>query len=211
MKILLVGATGKTGQQILAQALEAGYAVTALVRSPEKITQPQDRLAVMVGEALDEAAVEQAVQSDHFEAVIVAMGSSSLKNTGIRATSTTYVVKALQKHLPEAHLWVVSSAGTGSSLQQVGLLSKIFVKTVIAGPVQDHEAQEAAVRSSSLVYTIVRPVGLSDGPASGGAYVVKAEGKLLQRRIARADVAHFIINNLERSAYQRKAVALSAS
>lgn len=210
MKIFLLGATGKTGQQILTQALAAGHAVTALVRSPDKIRQPQEGLTVIVGEALDQKTVEQAVQSDHFEAVIVAMGSSSLKNTGVRAKSTANVVEALQKHGPEAHLWVVSSAGTGSSIDQIGLLSKAFVKTVIAGPVKDHEAQEQAVRDSSLNYTIARPVGLSDDPASGGAYVVKEAGKLPQRQIPRADVAHFIIRNLERSAYQRQAVALSA-
>lgn len=65
MKIFLLGATGKTGQQILSQALAASHTVTALVRSLEKVARPQERLTVIVGEALDQATVEQAVQSDH--------------------------------------------------------------------------------------------------------------------------------------------------
>ena len=210
MNILLLGATGKTGQQVLAQAQAAGHQVTAFVRSPEKLSQPQENMTVISGDALDEAAVEQAVQSADFDAVVIAIGGDSLKNKGICARSTAHVVAALQQHQPEAHLWVVSSAGTGDSINQLGLASKLFAKTVIAGPIRDHEFQEQTVRNSRLNYTIVRPVGLTDGPASGGAYVIKAHGKMPDRRIPRADVAHFIVHNLVGPAYNHQAVALSS-
>ena len=210
MNILLLGATGKTGQQILTQALAAGHQVTAFVRSPEKMRQSQEDTTVIPGDALDERAVEEAMQSAPFDVVIIAIGSASLKNQGIRARTTANVVAAMQQHCPEARLWVVSSAGTGDSISQLGLFGKIFVKTVIAGPIQDHTFQERTVQDSRLPYTIVRPVGLTDGSVSGGAYAIKASGKMPGRWISRADVAHFIVQHLEKSAYDRQAVTLSA-
>ena len=210
MEVLLLGATGKTGRQVLKQALAAGHRVTAFVRSPEKLAQPQENMTVISGDALDEAAVEQAVQSAAFDAVVVAIGGESLKNKGVRARSTANLVAAMQKHRPEARLWVVSSAGTGESIDQLGILGRTFAKTIIAGPIQDHSFQEQTVRSSRLSYTIVRPVGLTDDPASDGAYVIKEHGKLPSNRIPRADVAHFIVHNLTGRAYNRQAVALSA-
>ena len=210
MDILLLGATGKTGQHILAQALAAGHRVTAFVRSPKKLAQPQKNLTVIEGDALDERAVEETMQSASFETVITAIGGDSLKNKGICARSTANLVAAMQQYRPEARLWVVSSAGTGDSFDQLGRLGKLFARTVIAGPIQDHTFQEQTVQNSRLNYTIARPVGLTDGPASGGAYVIKAHGKMPSSRVSRADVAHFIVHNLVSSAYNRQAVALSA-
>ena len=210
MNILLIGATGKTGQQLLAQAQAAGHQVTAFVRSPEKLVPPQDNLTVIAGDALDEHEVEKAVQSATFDAVITTIGGDSLKNKGGCARSTANVVAALQKHQPEARLWVVSSAGTGDSFEQLGFFGKAFAKTIIAGPIRDHTFQEQTVQNSRLHYTIVRPVGLTDDPATRGAYVIKAHGKMPSGRIPRADVAHFIVHNLVGLAYDQQAVALSA-
>ena len=211
MNIFLLGATGKTGQQVLTQAQAAGHHITAFVRNPAKLSQSHENLTVIAGDALNESAVEAAMQSAPFDAVITTIGGDSLKNKGVCARSTANVVAAMQKQHPEAHLWVVSSAGTGDSYNQLDFFGKVFVRTVIAGPIRDHTFQEQTVQNSRLNYTIVRPVSLTDNPASGGAYVVKAQGKMPSSRIPRVDVAHFIIHNLTGPAYQRTAVALSAS
>src|SRR5712691_1620443 len=59
-RVLIVGATGGTGQQLVTQALERGYAVTALVRDPSRLQIDHAQLTVIQGDVLDEGSIEAA-------------------------------------------------------------------------------------------------------------------------------------------------------
>jgi len=71
-RVLIVGATGGTGRQLVAQALERGYAVTALVRDPSRLQVDHAQLTVIQGDVLDTARVEAAMRGQ--EAVVSALG-----------------------------------------------------------------------------------------------------------------------------------------
>src|ERR1700682_4596209 len=60
-RILIIGATGGTGRQLVAQALERGYAVTALVRDPSKVSVDHPKLTVIQGDVLDASSVDAAL------------------------------------------------------------------------------------------------------------------------------------------------------
>ena len=87
--------------------------------------------------------------------------------------------------------------------------ARLFARTVLGKALNDHADQEAAVASSGLDWTVVRPGGLSDGPATG-AYVAQetAEGRPMKSRIARADVAAHIVRILDDAATFGRAQAL---
>ncbi|MFL6597838.1 MAG: NAD(P)-dependent oxidoreductase [Chthoniobacterales bacterium] len=72
MKLFVIGATGRTGQEIVQQALARGHQVTAFVRSPENITAKSERLTVLKGNVLDENQLFNAMQNH--DAVISTLG-----------------------------------------------------------------------------------------------------------------------------------------
>lgn len=83
MKLVIFGATGKTGQEIVKQSLAEGYEVTAFVRDPSKMTLEDDDLKVMTGDIYEFTAVKQAIQGQ--DAVICSLGTSELGKTTVRS------------------------------------------------------------------------------------------------------------------------------
>ncbi len=209
MHSLVIGATGRTGQEFVQQALAAGQRVSAFVRSPEKMEIRHQNLTVIPGDGLDQAAVTKAVAAGPYDAVVILVGGS-LKNDGTNQNITDNVIDALKKQGNTTRLWILSAAGTGDSYEQQGWFGKFLAKTLLKGPFADHEAQEREVKASGLPYTIVRPVGLTNGKASGGKYAALERGKAPSSRIPRADVAEYMIKHLTDPQLVRKAVVLAA-
>ena len=116
MKISVFGATGRTGQHIVAQALAQGHHVTAHTRSPEKLTATHDNLNVVEGDALDYASVEQAIIGQ--DAVLNGIAGNSLKDTDTCTDTTTNIIKAMKAH-DVKRLITVSAIGVGESLSLI--------------------------------------------------------------------------------------------
>jgi hypothetical protein len=72
MKLLVLGATGGTGLEIVRQAVDRGHHVTAFVRSPEKLKPFDDRINIRQGDLLDSTQLEQVIQVH--EAVLSGFG-----------------------------------------------------------------------------------------------------------------------------------------
>lgn len=196
MQIALFGATGGTGRQLLEQAVRAGHQVTALVRDPAKLGQPPAGVTVVTGNVLQPTDVDQVVAGA--DAVICSLGSTSNNPDMMVTNGTRHIIDAMQR-LNVRRLIVVTSLGVGDSIDQVPFFFKALMKTVLRKAIEDKEAQEAAVRASRLDWTIVRPGGLTDDPPTG-MYQVGTEN-LMAGRIARADVADFILKELTRNEY----------
>ena len=211
MKVVIFGATGKTGKAIVKQALVQGHEVTAFVREPSKMTLPnettpaKDRLSFVIGDVFDFSAVKQAVQGQ--EAVICSIGSNSLAKTTVRGEGTANIVKAMKEDHVD-RLIVVSAMGTGESWSELSFTNKLFYATLLRSSRRDHEAQEAVVKESSLIWTIVRPSGLTDG-ALTGSYAIGETIQGESSQIARADVAHAILKELDENAFVRMAVTIT--
>jgi uncharacterized protein YbjT (DUF2867 family) len=200
MKIAVFGAGGGTGREVVRQAHEQGHEVTAFVRDPAKAPLNEGaRLAV--GDARDATAVEAAIRGQ--DAVVCTLGGSD--NT--RAEGTATIIKAMEA-LAVPRLVVVSAIGTGDSYETLPLFMRALVKTALRGAYADHEAQEALVRTSNLAWVIVRPAGLSDGPASGSIHV-EGDPDFAPGRMTRADLAAFVLQQVTDDTYLHQAVSVS--
>jgi len=206
MKLAIFGATGKTGIELVKQALEEGHVVTAFVRDPARLAINDERLSTVSGDAYDPNSVSQAIQGQ--DGVICALGSGSdLKKTTVRTTGIINIIRGMQKNNVK-RLMVVTAMGVGESWDDLSPFNKFFFATLLKSSRKDHETQEAAVKESGLDWTIVRPSGLTDTTRTG-VYEVGENISAVSSKISRADVADLIIKELEQNKLIGKAVTIT--
>ncbi len=206
MKIVIFGASGRTGIEILKHALEVGHEVTAFVRDPARIPFEDKSLRVLTGDVFDPSAVDQAVEGQ--EAVICALGvGNDLGKTTVRTTGTIHIINSMEKY-NLSRLVVITAMGVGDSWDTLSLVNKAFFATLLKSSRVDHESQEAAVKGSGLDWTIIRPSGLQDSPRTG---VYEYGENILAKKstIARADVADLILKELKENQLIGKAVTVT--
>lgn len=206
MHVAVFGATGGTGRQVVQQALAAGHRVTALVRNPDRLGIRHDDLTVVVGDVLDADKVTQTLAGA--DAVVVSLGNTANNPDYIVSQGTQVIVDAMKRLGRPKRIVVVSSLGVGESKDQVPFAFKMLMKTVFKKPMEDKERQEAIVKASGLDWTIVRPGGLTDGPATG-RYKAGLDPKIVAGQVSRADVAAFVLQQLTDDTYLRKAPAIT--
>ena len=156
MKLLVLGATGGIGRAIVAQALARGDDVTALVRTPQKITVTHDRLRVIGGNPLERSEIAPLLADR--DAVLSTLGHTSLGPSTLVADGIRALVPAMMEHRV-ARLCIVS---TTLVLPGGGALTRI-PKWITRHAVADSVAAERLVRESSLNWTILRLVRLTNG------------------------------------------------
>lgn len=208
MKLLVIGAAGKTGHAIVAQALHRGHTVTALVHERDKYEAPAG-VEVFAGDAQNPSKVEQAIQGQ--DAVLDALGghfpwiNSSLETNGAKA-----VVEAMRRS-GVRRLLVISTIGEGDSMRNVhGWYGHLFMSTLLRGVMADKAGMEKVVESADdLDWTIVRPAGLHDTEGKGDVHIVTPESDEKVRFIARADVAGFMLDQVDSRQYVHQAVGIA--
>lgn len=208
MKLLIFGASGATGRLVVSAALAKGHAVTAFVRTPSKLAVSHENLRVIVGDVADQQAVERSVAGH--EAVFTCLGVGvPLKHDPAVVAGIGFIVDAMQRTGP-ARLIYLSFLGVRDSRRQLGpLLGGVIVPLVLRREVADHEAKEKLIVQSSLDWTIVRPPKLTNGAATGEfRHGNGVRATSLLPTLARADVAAFMLGQLDDTTYSRKAVAI---
>ncbi len=208
MKIVVFGATGGTGKQVVRQALEAGYQVTAFVRSPEKLDVDGLNLKIIQGDVMEADKVEQAIAGQ--DAVISTLGATRPPVSGMMETAARNIVSAMQKNNVK-RLLSTTGGGVRDPRDKPKLFDKIMkaLLTVLAKDVlQDSEANVDHIRASDLDWTIVRFPRLLDGPRTG-KYRVGYIGKDSGSQLSRADAADFILKELEKGEYVHKVPMVS--
>jgi putative NADH-flavin reductase len=207
MRILIFGATGGTGRELVVQARDRGHDVTAFVRTPSKLTIQDARLRVVPGDIRRPDAIHAAIPGH--DAALSALGTRSLGRTTLPSDAAREIVRAMEANGVRRILWE-SSLGVGESRRQPGpLYNWLLVPLLLRHAFADKERPEAILRASALDWTIVRPAALTNGPRTG-AYRVGSDacaGRLFPR-ISRADVAHFMLEELVRRAHVRQAISL---
>lgn len=201
MRVIVFGATGKTGQHVCRAAAGRGHDVTAFGRSVARLDEPG--LRKVVGTVFDAAAVSDAVAGQ--DGVIVCLGSAGLRDTSTLSKGTESIVAAMIAHGVQ-RLIVLSAAGVGESWTQIPFSSKLLFRTMLRNVFADHEAQEALVKQSTLDWTIVRAAVLKDGPAVG-SYEATNSGPIT--KITRADVAACLVDQLDASDSIRQAISVT--
>ena len=205
MKLLVFGASGPTGTQLVSQALEQGHEVTALVRNSASVATQEIR--IIVGDAQDPAAVAEAVRGQ--DAVLSALGRrKTFSSANLLVNSMRAIVPAMERHRVR-RLILMSSFGVGDSVREAPLLPRLFFRTLLRDIFADKQAAEALVHRSALEWTIVYPVLLTDGPRTGNYRV----GERLELsgfpKISRADVAEFMLKELYDAEYLKRIAVLS--
>jgi len=193
MKLCVFGATGRTGLALLDQALAAGHEVTAVARAPEKLKAYEGRVRIVEAGFQDAAAVGEAVAGQ--DAVISTLGTVERKRNTVLSDGTRVIIDAM-KAAGTRRFIVVTSLGCRESVKLIRsfVFRELIVKRLAKEIWADKDRQEELIEASGLDYTIARPGGLTDKPATG-AYQVLGRYDPLPKSlmIARADVADFLL------------------
>lgn len=205
MKVLVLGAAGKTGEAIVEQAVAAGHDVTAFVHTAEKYQRTDVR--VIGGDARDAGAVLQAVTGQ--DAVLDALGGHlPFVETTLESDTAHNVIAAMQQS-GVRRLVVISTIGEGDSGANVHSFYKhLVMPTLLRGVMKDKASMERTVENSALDWVIVRPAGLTDGDPKGIHIVDPATAEKV-RFVTRTDVARFMLEQLTSDRYLHQAVGIA--
>jgi putative NADH-flavin reductase len=195
MKLLIIGATRGIGFQLLEQALQVGHAVTALVRDPNKMPRQYEGLRVVLGDILNLESVQRAMVEQ--EAVCVTIGTGiTWKPVTVFSQGTRNVLEAMRRQ-GVRRLICITGIGAGDSKGHGGFLyDRLFNPLLLKSIYEDKDRQEALIRASETEWTIVRPGFLTNGPLTKKYQVITDLTGVTSGKISRADVAHFILEEL---------------
>ena len=189
MNILILGASGKTGREVVAQAVAAGHTVTAFVRDPAKLER--DDVAVAVGDARSVDDLRTALRSQ--DAVISTLGTNRGDDKKLIESSTEALLEAMRT-TGVRRLVMLSTFVASPTFEARSLLTKI-VRLGMRGIVGDKAAGERLLKRSDVDWTIVYGALLNDGPRTGDYRVV--DGPVTSMgSISRADLADALLSTL---------------
>ena len=205
MKILVLGATGGTGRGIVSQALERGHIVTALVRSPEKISARHENLIVKKGNVTSESDLSQNLEGQ--DAVLSALGPVDLKPNSILRDSALALMEAMKANGIKRILLVSVSTLFPKGLPGGPLL--YIIRYVLRNTIQGAKEMEEIVRASDLDWTIVRPPRLTDQNNFEYRVRVNAFPENGRGTLARKAVAKFMLDALEQKEHVGEIVGIA--
>lgn len=208
MKLAIFGATGRTGQYLLRQALEAGHQVTILARNPAKAAVKNDRLRVVKGSITDAACVDQVIAGA--DAVLSVLGPTSNQPTFEISRGTQSVIQSMKKN-GVRRLVISAGAGVGDpgdSPKLFNRLINVLLKATAKNVYEDMLRTVSMVRESELDWTVVRVPMLTDSPRTGQVKVGMV-GKGMGPRITREDLAETMLQMVQSDQQLCKAPAIS--
>lgn len=207
MKLLVLGATGGTGIEIVRRAIERGHSVTAFVRSPERLKPFGDHITVRQGNLLNPVELEPVIKGH--EAVLSGFGPR-FPVSKADANLLRQFGGALTGAMPKAGVKrvVVESVAflfKDSIIPPAYLLGRLLFPSIVA----DASAMEELFQNSGLEWTIARPPELTDKPYTGKYRVREGHLPPFGFKISRADVADFMIKAAENRSSLGKIVGIS--
>lgn len=211
-RLFVLGANGRVGQKVVAQALERGADVTAFVRSAGSLPD-HPRLSTVIGSVTEDRSILESALPGH-DAVISALGNplwlKGLKGPAIVEDAFANVIAAMQKTGIQRFVAPIAW-GTGESIGPAGFLVWLVTKTLIKRDYRDFNAAERRLASSGLDWTLAYFGSLTDAPLSHGWEASPLIKTPRQMAIARADVADFLIGAAIGNRYAKQRVVLSGA
>lgn len=208
--VLVMGASSGIGLAATRLALERGYAVRALARSVARIGLSDAALSKVTGDARNAADVRAALEG--VDAVIQALGvpANMRMLTGpvdLFSAATRVLVPAMTA-AGVRRLVAVTGFGAGDSRAAISPLQRPGFMLVFGRAYADKDVQERLIRESALDWVIARPGVLTNGAATGRYRVLADPAQWRNGIIARADVADFLVSQLDSDTYLRQAPVL---
>src|SRR5258705_8713895 len=187
MKLVVLGATGATGLEIVRQAIEHGHSVTAFVRSPERLKPFQGRITVMKGDLLNSAELEPIIKGH--DAVLSGFGprqpASKADANLLHQFAVALTGAMLRAEVTRVVVESVAFLFKDSFVPPAYILGRLFFPGIVA----DASAMEEVFEKSGLDWTIARPPRLTDKPYTGRYRVREGHLPPFSFSVSRADVA----------------------
>lgn len=207
LRLVVLGATGGTGFEIVKQAMARGHSVTAFVRSPDRLKEFRDRVNIRQGDLLNPAELRQVIEGH--DAVLSGFGPRVPVSKADAALLERFA-QALTRALPAVRVRrvIVESVAflfKDSILPPAYLLGRLFFSRTVA----DASAMERVFANTDLDWTMVRPPELTDRPYTGKYRVREGHLPRFGLKISRADVADLMIKLAETGASIRKVVGIA--
>jgi putative NADH-flavin reductase len=196
MRIVVFGASGRTGIEVVKQLVETGNEVTAFVRRKGSIPFQHQNLKVVTGNLSNQVQIREVLEGA--DAVVSALGGKSLTK---RATEFTSGIDMLVTEMEKAgidRLLYLSSLGVAESRNAIPQPLRFFIADIMLRiPFADHLANENRIKASRLSWTIFRPGGLTDGLKTenikSGTEITPVKGN---PTISRSSLAAFMIQKI---------------
>ncbi len=213
MKVLILGATGKTGSLVVDHALEKGHEVTVLVHDPAKFAEHRDpadrgidrRVAVFKGDATNPTDVRAAIAGQ--QAVIDTIGGTTPYKEVHTEAEAAKVILAEMQAAGAKRLIVISALGVGESAEQAPFWYRyLLMPTFLRGSTKDKADMESEVNASNIDFVIARPPMLSDDAPTGSVRVIETHET--GHKITRTDLAEFLVDQLTTDQYLGQAVTV---
>lgn len=203
MNLIIFGATGRTGLQLVQQALDAHHAVTAFVRNPAKLAIRHPNLRIAQGDVLSEVAVSTAIEGH--DAVLSALSADDPLH---RTQGMLNIVSAMKTHGVSRILAI-----GGMGILRANEILKIYETNQFPAayrPVSEaHWEVCKLLANSGLNWTFVCPPMIPDGPRTG-EYVTKANYMPNNNgTISTGDLAHFMLREVVENSYLQQRVGIA--
>jgi uncharacterized protein YbjT (DUF2867 family) len=208
-RILILGATGGTGRNVVEQSAAMALEVTVLVRTPEKLPSTSRAVRVVTSDILTDSPTVRSAFAGQ-DAVISTLGlGQSFKSGGLIAQAAPVIVSAMREH-GIRRLVFTSAFGVGATWQDTPFVPRLFVKTLLRNVYADKAAGEQVILNSGLDWTIVYPTGLTDGPRTKTTRVGERLDLSGFPRVSRADVAAVLLRQLDDRSFVGKGILVSS-
>ena len=214
-RILIYGATGRTGKLALEYAIEQGYEVTALVRNPDKISLQSKKLTVIKGLPTNIGDVRNAMKNcDYVISLLSAL--TEKESMSFKKIEPPHTIEKTIRNTIECmreygikRIISLSSIGVGDSRKYAPWFMRLFIKISNFKIVfADHDREEQLLVNSNLDWTIARPVGLNNNETIG-QLVISYEKTPAPFKMSRKQLAKFMIDNLDKKDFIHKMPILS--
>ena len=198
MKVLVIGASGPLGREIVRTTLSRGHHVTAFVRRDYDIQH--QNLAVARGDVMDSDSLNAPMAGQ--EAVICALGiAQTFKPVEVFSEGASHIVRSMMRHNTR-RLICITGIGAGESKGHGGwLYNKVIQPFLLKTIYEDKTRQEELIRYCDRDWVVVRPARMTDGPARGRYAMLKEVRGVQTTTISRADVAAFCADQLTSNKY----------
>ena len=203
MRVVVFGATGKSGAQAWKLLLEAGHDVTVFGRSVER-RYADEPVARVQGDVLDSNAVSKAIEAQ--DAVLVCLGPVSTKDQGTLSEGAANIASAMRAH-GIRRIVFISAAGVGESWKQMPWYLKLVCRAMLRTILAEHTREEEIFASGALDWTAARAAVLTNKPATG-RMVASNAGPI--NTIPRADLAAFLVAELVNQDYVNRAISITS-
>lgn len=205
MKVLIVGATGPTGRELTAQALDEGHDVRLFVRNPGAVSIWSPRLEVARGDVLDWKTVRPAMVG--VNAVLSALGTGNdLRKTTLYSEGNKAILWAMAETGVKRLVCMTSSATIPNADES--FFVRNVVRRLLRHVLEDQRRAEEYLRASDAEWTLVRPPRLLDGPKRGRYEVESEKAAGSAAEISRADVAEFMVREMVAKKFLQQAVGI---